>query len=64
MLMLLAGYETTGNSMIFLAYNLAVYKDTQEKLRKEVDEMIEKHVSQNIVTIANPSIFFVTGRLA
>ena len=44
MLMILAGYETTGNSMIFLAYNLAAYPEVQEKLRKEIDETLEKNV--------------------
>ena len=45
MLMMLAGYETTGNSMIFLAYNLAANPDKQEKLRQEIDETVEKFVS-------------------
>ena len=45
-LMLLAGYETTGNSMIFFAYNLATHPEIQEKLRQEVDETFENYVRE------------------
>ena len=45
MLMILAGYETTANSMIFFAYNLAAYPKVQEKLRQEIDETFEENVS-------------------
>ena len=45
MLMLLAGYETTGNSMVFLAYNLATHQHVQDKLREEIMNAIEKYVS-------------------
>jgi len=45
-LMLMAGYETTSSALLFLAYNLAVYKDCQEKLRREVKETIEQYVRQ------------------
>jgi len=44
--MLLAGYETTSSALLFLAYNLAVYKDCQEKVRREVKETIEQYVRQ------------------
>jgi len=47
MLMILAGYETTGNSLVFLAYNLAAYPDVQEKLRQEIDDTFEKYVRHN-----------------
>lgn len=44
MLMILAGYENTGNTMAFLAYNLAYHPEIQTKLQEEIDEMIEKNV--------------------
>jgi len=43
--MLMAGYDTSSSAMYFLAYNLAVYKDCQEKIRKEMKEAIEQYVS-------------------
>jgi len=42
--MLLGGYETTSSALLFLSYNLAVYKDCQEKLRRELKETIEQYV--------------------
>uniref|UniRef100_H2Y0Z7 Uncharacterized protein n=1 Tax=Ciona intestinalis TaxID=7719 RepID=H2Y0Z7_CIOIN len=42
-IMLLAGYETTSNAMVFLAYNLAVYKDAQHKCREEIEQVIAEH---------------------
>nr|CAB3235845.1 cytochrome P450 CYP3-like member 3 [Phallusia mammillata] len=41
--MILAGFETTGNTMLFVIYNLAIYKDAQKKARQEVKEVVEKH---------------------
>ena len=45
MIMILAGYETTGNAMLFLAYNLATHKDVQEKVQQEIEETIKEYVS-------------------
>ena len=36
MIMMLAGFETTSNAMIFLAFNLATHQDVQEKLFQEL----------------------------
>ena len=44
-LMILAGFENTGNTMSFLAYSLAQNPDIQKKLQDEIDEMMEKNVS-------------------
>lgn len=41
---ILAGYETTANSLLFLAYNLATHKEAQDKLREEIEQAVEKHV--------------------
>jgi len=49
MLMLLAGYETTSGAMQFLAYNLAVYKECQEKLREEIKDIVKQHVSRDFM---------------
>ncbi|XP_078491463.1 cytochrome P450 3A25-like [Ciona intestinalis] len=43
LIMMFAGYETTSNAMVFLAYNLAVYKDAQHKCREEIEQVIAKH---------------------
>uniref|UniRef100_T1J9Q6 Cytochrome P450 n=1 Tax=Strigamia maritima TaxID=126957 RepID=T1J9Q6_STRMM len=39
-LFILAGHETTSTTLNFLAYELAQYQDIQEKLIKEVDEVM------------------------
>ncbi|XP_048449381.1 cytochrome P450 3A19-like [Rhincodon typus] len=33
-----AGYETSGNTLAFAAYNLAMHPDVQKKLQQEIDE--------------------------
>ncbi|XP_072415399.1 cytochrome P450 3A21-like isoform X1 [Chiloscyllium punctatum] len=33
-----AGYETSGTTLAFAAYNLAMYPDVQKKLQQEIDE--------------------------
>ena len=42
LIMMLAGYETTSNAMIFLAYNLATHQHAQEKVYSELRSAIEK----------------------
>ncbi len=44
MLFLSAGYETTSTALCFLAYNLAMHTECQEKLIEEIDRVLEKHV--------------------
>ena len=46
-LFLLAGYETTATALGYIAYNLALYPDCQKKLIEEIDDRIEKHVSNH-----------------
>ena len=42
--MLMAGYETTANTMVFLAYCIAQEPEVQENLLKEINETKEKQV--------------------
>lgn len=41
--MLLAGYDTTANTIIFLAYSIAAEKDVQEKVYEEIVETKKKY---------------------
>ena len=43
MILMLAGFDTTANAMIFLAYNLATHQDVQKKLIQELDDALEDH---------------------
>lgn len=45
MQMLIGGYENTGNTLSFLAYNLAQHPDIQRKVQEEIDEVIERKAS-------------------
>ncbi|XP_077969321.1 cytochrome P450 3A21-like [Styela clava] len=40
-LMILAGYENTGNTMSWTAYNLAQHPEIQVKVQEEIDEMMK-----------------------
>lgn len=42
---LLAGYETSSNTLAFTCYLLALHPDCQHKIHKEVDEFFTRHVS-------------------
>jgi cytochrome P450 len=44
-LFLSAGYESTANALCFVAYNLAMNPESQEKTCHEVDQILEKYVS-------------------
>ena len=43
----LVGYETTATTISFLAYNLALHQDVQDKLIEEVDRVIGNKVSND-----------------
>jgi len=61
MIMLLAGYDTTSSAMQFLAYNLAVHKECQEKLRQEIKDTVDKYVS---LVSSSSSLLFIFKRAA
>jgi thromboxane-A synthase len=42
---LLAGYDTTANTLAYLSYNLAMNEDAQNKLIAEIDDFIPSEVS-------------------
>lgn len=42
---LIAGFETTAINLGFIAYNLAIYPECQDKLCAEIDEVLERHVN-------------------
>lgn len=42
---LVAGYETSSNTLAFTCYLLAVHPECQKKLQEEVDEFFSRHVS-------------------
>ncbi|XP_061717334.1 cytochrome P450 6B5-like [Cydia pomonella] len=47
-----AGYETSASTMGFMLYQLALNPEIQERLRKEVDEYLQRHNSQiNVATL-------------
>ncbi|CAF1072972.1 unnamed protein product [Brachionus calyciflorus] len=43
MMFLLAGYETTANTLSFIAYNLARHPEVQNKLIEEVEDVLANH---------------------
>jgi cytochrome P450 len=47
-LFLLAGYETTSNTMGFVAHELAINPDIQMKLQEEIDEHCLDGVSKTL----------------
>ncbi|KAM4631584.1 cytochrome P450 3A24-like [Discoglossus pictus] len=40
LIFILAGYETTSTTLMFVAYNLAVHPDVQSKLQEEIDTLL------------------------
>lgn len=43
---ILAGYETTSNSLSFIMYELATHPDIQKKLQQEIDAALPNKVSE------------------
>jgi len=51
-LFLLAGYETSSNTLSFTLYYLAVNPDVQDKLRKEITEAMESNAKMPLYEVA------------
>ena len=49
---LLAGYETSSNTLAFTLYHLAVNPDVQEKLRKEINKALESSAEKPLYEVA------------
>lgn len=47
--MMTAGTDTTGNALVYIAYNLAMHPDCQNKLFEEINEALEKTVISVII---------------
>lgn len=50
---LVAGYETSSNTLAFACYLLAINPECQRELQKEVDLFFTRHVSQAVCHHAN-----------
>ncbi|CAM4580869.1 unnamed protein product [Leuciscus chuanchicus] len=48
---LLAGYETSSNTLAFTCYLLALYPECQKKLQEEVDEFFSKHETADYTNV-------------
>lgn len=46
---LLAGYETSSNTLAFTCYLLAIHPECQRKIQEEVDEFFTRHVSHFLI---------------
>jgi cytochrome P450 len=51
-----AGYDTIATTLSFISYNLATNPEVQERLIKEIDSILEKHVKK----IENSNQYFHT----
>jgi cytochrome P450 family 6 len=38
-----AGYETSSSTMTFCLYELSLHQDIQDRVRKEIDVVLQKH---------------------
>ena len=47
-MILVAGFDTTSNTLTFLLYNLTLHEDCQEKVYKEIQEKIGDEVNSKL----------------
>ena len=58
-LFMLAGTDTTSTALGYVSYNLAMHSEYQEKLIKEIDTVIEKHVIIFFISSKNVPFSFI-----
>lgn len=46
---LLAGYETSSNTLAFTCYLLAIHPECQYKVQEEIDDFFTRHVSADLI---------------
>ena len=52
---LLAGYETSSNTLAFTCYLLAIHSECQCKVQEEVDDFFTRHVSVSLISFSTAS---------
>lgn len=57
---LLAGYETSSNTLAFTNYLLAIHPECQRKVQKEVDDFFTRHVSAADNILVEDSCGFIS----
>ena len=53
---LLAGYETTANTLTYTTYLLATHPDVQEKLQAEIDQYFEEEPVSTLLCVYEPTL--------
>lgn len=56
LLLILAGYENTANTMCIVAYNLAMYPEIQARLYEEIQQHVDDKVAVVTLKSFSPSI--------
>lgn len=60
-----AGFETTANTLNYIFYNLAIHPEMQDKVRDEVQGLMEKHDNQLTYEVISETVFldkFIMGK--
>lgn len=57
---LLAGYETSSNTLAFVCYLLAIHPECQKKVQRELDDFFSRHVSEKDAAALPSHLAFYT----
>lgn len=55
---LLAGYETSSNTLAFVCYLLAIHPECQKKVQRELDDFFSRHVSEKNAAVLTSALTF------